>query len=351
MIDIKQLLNEVKEEPQKKIGDFLPETSIDWSKYNQAKCKEKRLFYALLNELCSLVPEPAHVQGRKPFPLRDLLFCSCLKVYHNFSARRISSDLAHAKQAGYIQKHPHFNTLLSFLNNKFTYDLLQYFITISAMPLSCLEEDFAMDSSGFGSYQYERWQRVRFQKTLGSKSATRGWRNYVKAHISVGTRTHVVSAMEVTQGNLSDSKQLPYLVKQTSRNFNALRYSADKAYSSRKNMQLINSLNALPFIPFKTNSTGKSKGCLIWNAMFQYFDNNREKFDKYYHRRSNVESVFSMVKTKYGEFLKSKNFESQRNEVLIKFLVHNIACLVEQIFENNIDIDFSLCAEKYIAHK
>ena len=39
------------------------------------------------------------------------------------------------------------------------------------------------------------------------------------------------------------------------------------------------------------------------------------------------------------------------NEVLLKCLVHNICCLVEEIFEKNIDINFSLCAEHYFAHK
>ena len=30
------------------------------------------------------------------------------------------------------------------------------------MPLKKLEDQFSIDSSGFGSYQYERWMRVRF---------------------------------------------------------------------------------------------------------------------------------------------------------------------------------------------
>jgi hypothetical protein len=270
-----------------------------------------------------------------------------IKSYNNFSARRISSDMKHAQEAGYISRVPHFNTLLGFLNNAFTYDLLKKLITITAMPLSFLETDFGMDASGFGSYQYERWVRVRFQKAINGQSATRGWRNYVKAHICIGTETHIVSACDVTHGNLSDTKQLPYLVQQTSNNFNAKRYSADKAYSSRKNLQLIQALEAMPFIPFKSNAMPTTKGCPIWKAMYEFFENNKDKFEHFYHRRSQVESCFSQVKRKYGEFLKSKNFESQRNEVLLKFLVHNISTLIEYTFHTGIQIDFKSCEFKY----
>lgn len=327
-------------EPQKKLDDFIPKDSDYWHKYNQAKCNEKRMFYLLLDDLLNIIEEPYHDNGRPPVPIRDLLFCSCIKSYNNFSARRISSDLEHAKNMNFVKRVPHYNTLLAFLNNKFLEEILKRLITITAMPLKNVETDFAVDSSGFGSYQYERWMRVRFQKDPTSNSARRGWRNYVKAHISVGTSTQIITAVEVTPANYSDTNQLPYLVQSTHENFKPLRWSADKAYSSRKNMQLIGSLEALPFIAFKENATGTSKGAPIWNAMFTYFQMYKSQFNKFYHRRSLVESTFSVLKRKYGEFLKSKNFEAQKNEVLLKCLCHNISQLVEEIYRNNINVNF-----------
>lgn len=316
----------------------------NWPKYNEAKCKEKRLFYELLADLVKIVPEPIHQTGRKPAQIKDLLFSACLKIYSNYSSRKISSDLEHAKKMAYIDRKPHFNTLLKFMNNKFTQDLLQYLITVSAMPLSVIEEDFSLDSSGFGSYQYERWQRAKW-----GKMPKRGWRNYVKCHIAVGTMTNVITAAEVTYGNLHDTKQLPKLVAQTSKNFNAKKYSADKAYLSNTNMRLIASYQAMPFIMFKKDST--RSGCKMWNHMYDYFTLNKEEFMRNYHRRSNVESTFCMIKMRLGEFLKSKNHQAQINEVLLKCLVHNICCLIQEIFERNIDINFKKCASCYVAHK
>ena len=342
--EIKKRL-EIPPNPQRKLNEFAPKGQDYWNKYNQAKTSEKRMFYMLLDDLLSVIPEPKIENGRPPIPLKDLIFCACIKLYNGFSARRISSDMDHAHRMGFIQKVPHFNTLLNFMKDSTTYEILQYLITISAMPVSCIETDFAPDSSGFGSYQYERWMRVRF----GGDNTKRGWRNYVKLHISAGTNTHIIAAAEVTYGNESDTKQLPYLLKQTSANFNAEKYLADKAYSSRKNFKIISDLNALPFIPFRSNTTGKSRGCPLWHAMFDYFNNNQEDFKHYYGQRAQVESTFSMIKRKFGEFLKSKHIDSQKNEALLKCICHNISCLVTQIFERNLKINFDDCAKRIVS--
>jgi transposase len=357
LIEIEKATNRINKkltiplDPQRKVNEFFPKGDDYWTKYNRARTSEKRMFYMLLDDLLEVIPNPTGGNGRPPVPLRDLIFCACIKLYNGFSARRISSDMDHAHRMGFVARVPHFNTLLSFMKDPATYEILKYLITLAAMPLSCIETDFAMDASGFGSYQYERWMRVRFQKNPQGKSSTRGWRNYIKLHISVGTTTQIITAAEATYGNLSDTNQLPYLVKQTSANFNAEKYLADKAYSSRKNFAIIAELNALPFIPFKRNTTGKSRGCPLWHAMFDYFNNNQEDFKHFYGQRSQSESAFSRIKRNWGEFLKSKTFEAQKNELLCKCLCHNIACLVAQIHERDIKINFEDCSKQMVSQK
>lgn len=322
---------------QKKIEEFFPKDADYWSKYNRAKSSEKQMFYFLLDELLNQIKEPeAEKNGRPPIPLRDLLFCACIKTYNNFSARRISSDLKHCERMGFVKRVPHYNSLINFFNEEMTEEILRYVLVLSAIPLASLETDFSADSSGFGSYQYERWMRVRF----GGDTTKRGWRNYLKAHISVGTRTNVCTALKVTSGNFNDGRQFEYLALQTGANFKVERYSADKGYSSKRNMQIVRALDALPFIAFKENSTGKTDSP-TWNAMYNFMKEHPEQFKHFYHRRSNVESTFAMVKLKFGEFLRFKNFQAQKSEVTLKFICHNITCLVEHIFLNDIKVDFS----------
>lgn len=313
----------------------------NWHKYNLAKTSEKRIFYELLNELCQLIPEEIHETGRKPVPIKDLVFTSALKLYNGFSLRKIDYDLKEAEMAGYIKRKPHFNRLSEFFNHPLTYLLLQKLVTITALPLKELEDDFSMDASGFGSYQYDRWMRTRF------RSPKTEWRNYLKGHVLIGTRTNVICSAEITYGNYSDSKQAPILLSQASANFNMQSVSADKGYSSYHIMQLIDAIGAQPFVAFKENTNPHSESPQIWKKMFCYFKNHKEIFLQNYHKRSNVETVFSMIKMRLGEFLKSKNYEAQRNELLMKFICHNICCLVQEIFERGVKVDFKDCIKVY----
>jgi transposase len=67
---------------------------------------------------------------------------------------------------------------------------------------------------------------------------------------------------------------------------------------------------------------------------------NRDAFLAAYHKRSNVESTFSMVKGKFGGSLKGKSDTAQVNEALCKVLCHNICCLIQSMFELGIEPNF-----------
>ena len=105
--------------------------------------------------------------------------------------------------------------------------------------------------------------------------------------------------------------------------------SADMGYSSRKNLAIVAKYGVISYIPFKKNTTRKSKSAPIWHTMYNYFKNHREEFMKHYHLRSNVESVFSMIKRKFGDHLKTKSKITQTNEILCKALCHNICVLIQ----------------------
>lgn len=88
---------------------------------------------------------------------------------------------------------------------------------------------------------------------------------------------------------------------------------------------------ATPYIMFKANTTGGVGG--LFKKMFHYFQFKREEFLAHYHKRSNVESTFMMIKTKFGDSVKSKTEVAAKNEVLAKVLCHNICCLISAMYE------------------
>lgn len=79
--------------------------------------------------------------------------------------------------------------------------------------------------------------------------------------------------------------------------------------------------------------------------MCHYYAFNREAFLNHYHKRSNAESVFSVVKARFGDAVRSKGDTGQINEVLRKVLCHDICVLVQSIHELGIEPVFRLATQ------
>ena len=58
----------------------------------------------------------------------------------------------------------------------------------------------------------------------------------------------------------------------------------------------------------------------------------------HYHKRSNAESTFSMMKGKLGDAVRSKSEVGQINEVLAKVLCHNVCVLIRAARELGIEL-------------
>lgn len=138
----------------------------------------------------------------------------------------------------------------------------------------------------------------------------------------------------------ADCPLLPELLKQTAQRFKVKEVSLDKAYLSVSNLDAIDKIGAVPFIPFKSNSVGMASKSALWRRMWCHFSLKSEDFLAHYHRRSNVESTMHMIKSKWGGSVRSKLPTAQMNEVLCKVLCHNLVCLVHAILEFDIDAEF-----------
>lgn len=298
----------------------------NWVAYDQAQTREKTLFMELLYDLCQEIEEPAQAMGRPRLLLSDMIFASALKVFSTFSLRRFISDMRIAKEKEYVIKVPCFASIGHFLQSPKLTPILKQLIEKSSLPLKSIETDFAIDSSGFSTNRYSRW----FDFKYGKQSKLKIW---IKAHLMCGVRTNIVTSVEITEGKVSDTPMLPELVMRTSQNFTIREVSADKGYSSRENYEAINKAGGAGFIPFRSNATGSSRGSYLWRQMFHYFMYNREEFMQHYHKRSNAETTFHMIKSKFGTNLRSKTHTAQVNEILCKILCHNICVLIQEMHE------------------
>lgn len=303
-----------------------------WSAYNTAQVNEKARFLVLLHELCAGIDEPIQHMGRTRLPLRDMVFAAVYKVYSTVSSRRFMTDLKDAWVKGYITKLPKYNSINHYLDMPELAPYLQWLITQSSLPLKSIETSFAVDSSGFSTCQYARW----YDEKYGKEQAERDW---VKAHVMVGTTTNVVTSAEVSGPHDHDTNFFAPLVNDTRKRFDVQEVSADKAYSNYANITMVTNFGATPYIDFKSNASGNGR-CKVWNKMYHYYQFQREEFMQHYHKRSNVESTFSMIKSKFGGFLRSKLPAAQVNEVLCKILCHNLCCLIQSSYELGTDATF-----------
>ena len=296
----------------------------NWPAYNAAQTNEKDTFMVLLADLCASIEQPEYSFGRPRLPLSDMVYASTMKVYSGFSSRRFDSDVRDAHTKGYISVAPAFNSVSRYISDPDLTDVIKGLIEQSAGPLNGVETTVAADSSGFSTSRFDRW----YDHKWGKEQSKRKW---LKAHIMAGTKTNIVTSVEVTASNVNDSPMLPGLLDKTAETFQVTEVSADKAYLSDANLKHIEGHGAYPYIPFKVNTTGK--GSPRWRRLYAYFVLHEEAFNASYHRRSNVETVFSMVKGKFGDSLLSKSNTGQVNEILLKFLCHNIVVLIHEIHE------------------
>jgi transposase len=138
--------------------------------------------------------------------------------------------------------------------------------------------------------------------------------------------------------NAADTKQLSALVATTAKNFAMAEVSADKGYASTDNIETVKSVGAEPFIAFRTSDTGWSGGA--WAKALGYFLYHREEWLASYHKRSNVETAFSMIKRTFGDFVRSKTDVAMANEALCKVLAHNLVVLIQEMYELGIEPTF-----------
>lgn len=313
-----------------------------WREYNLSQTREKSYFNSLLYELCTLViePETKKGRGRPTAPIADLIYASCLKVYNCMSGRRNQSDLDEAYSRGLLSRRVRYNTVFKYLELEVLTPYIQQLITESSLALKSVEVDFAVDSSGFSTSQFARWYTARWGKEVDNH-------DWIKLHLMTGVRSNIVTSVEVSKRYSNDSPYFKPLYDKTARNFTLREVSGDKGYDSFSNRVHALAKGTMPYIPFRETTTGASysqKGEL-WKRMYHLYKYNAEVFNAHYHKRSNVETTFSMIKARFGERLRSKTERAQINEALIKVLCHNLCVVIQSIHELGIEPEFLVADE------
>ena len=267
-----------------------------WSTYDRAQAH----LDVLLRELCDLVPQPDYSFGRLRPPVSDMLYCIGLKGYSNMSRRRAMTSVKRARERGLLLHSPSPSSISRYLENPGLTPLVKFLVQQSALPLADIGQDFAVNTTRFATTAYDRCFDHKWGRPIQSP-------HWVKLH---------ATAVEATDSSSNDSPQFPGLMRTTSEGFDVREVSADKGYLSKANYDFADSLGADAYIMFKTNSKSrhpKRRSSIPWEKAHRFFSYHREDFLQHYHKRSNVETVFQMIKSKFGASMKSKTETGQFN--------------------------------------
>jgi hypothetical protein len=164
----------------------------------------------------------------------------------------------------------------------------------------------AVDASGFQtnhmSYHYANvWNR----------QDKRRYRRYLKLTIAIDTNTQYIMSNKIRLSPRHDTIDFPFVLIDLKCDY----VVADRGYDSKKNRRFVlKKMKAHPEIPYRSISPA-----------YRFNGGAKLKFHKeIYHQRSKVETVFSVIKRKYGNFILSKSFESQKKELIFRLIAYNV---------------------------
>ncbi len=300
--------------------------------YNLSQVNEKRHFLELLHRLCEHIDEPPRRRGRPPLSQRVVMFAILFKIYSTVSSRRFMYDLESAFEKGYIDRVPHFNAVSHYLQKEEIKNILIDLVTLSGSSLAKLEQDFVIDSTVIRT---PRLTKVYNRKLMRERTV----HTCVSLHAITGARTKVIAGALTSPRYAHDTRFFCPLLSLASRRFKIERITADTSYRGSNNVEAAERIGAKVFIhpDRRTRTDGPDTS---WRRHHRAYIDEREQFDEQYAKRLNVETVFLMLKSRFGREVRSKTLPAQLNETLAKAVCHNLCALIKAVYLMNVDPTF-----------
>lgn len=208
-----------------------------------------------------------------------------------------------------ISRIPHYSTLCKFSARISSILLLKIYKEVmrifyhDTMRISTM----AIDSTGFPIEHFSYYYSLRTEKTR---------KDYIKVSIAVDTAKQAILGYKITKSRQHDTKHAKPLLRKTMKR--ALCYVLDRGYDSEPiHCQIRSELKAKSLIPLRNWNADYVKG-VFRNEMLTDFDKKR------YGQRNKVETVFSVLKRRFGDEITARLFRNQVKEVKIKCIVHSV---------------------------
>lgn len=267
--------------------------------------------------------EVLHIMGRPKADFKDIIKSLLIMSYHGMSYSRTQSDLKWMYERELIKSiHPR-STLNDYSNDMNTKRLIEKLISISSLFFVDNEDTIILDSTWFAKRMYGGGYKQVHDKRSAPLDKVR------KLHVACLKNSKIIAYAKASKGTEHDSPFFTEIVKSVSKlGFPLKTLLADSGYLSKDNYALCKELGILnTFIDFKSNITGKHPKSDLWREKFKLYKEKKEIWNQTYRFRVIVEGIFSAIKRKNLNYLRSKKEVAQDVEILLKCLVYNLTII------------------------
>ncbi len=281
--------------------------------------RDRESKYKRFADLCMipvkrLMKEYSNKFSKRDFTQHQLAVSACLMAYEDKVYRDVPDFLFELKEyLGFVDKVTHFTALQKFLR-RILLRLLDFILqkTYEAF-FQTKAANIGIDSAGERTSHASNHYIKRMKRRSKRK-------DYLKHAISVDTDQQAIIAAIDRRSDANDNVDFEPLVERSCRIVPLNNVTADKGYDSEEHHRFVREdIGGKSIIPLRWEGTpvSRTKG-KYRKKLRKYFPKKR------YHRRSLVETVNFVEKTKLGDELTSKKWWMKKKEQRFKDIACNI---------------------------
>lgn len=284
---------------------------------------------AALSTARQALPEYAHRYSPKKFTQHQLFACLVLKQFLKTDYRGLAAHLSDNPllvATLELKQVPHFTTFQKasrrLLLTAPVRKLLKSTVRLHLGRKRRVKRA-AIDSTGLECTSASGYF-VRRRSRMENRWKTVVYHHYPKLGVVASTDDHFIFALDVGRGPRPDVDEFRPLVAEASRVVRLSQLAADAGYDSEGNHKFARDGHGIrTIIPAKHGrpTTKPPRG--------RYRRLMKVRFDRVaYRRRSQVETVISMIKRRQGNHVQARTYHNQCRELRLIVLSHNIMILV-----------------------